>query len=468
MGTVTLADDTVLGRQVALKRVSGMAGEQGMLRLGREALVGASVSHPNLVSVYDVETSEEGDVVIVMEYVEGETLRHTIARRQRLPPSDALPILAGAAAALDAIHQRGIVHRDVKPANILLGAHGTVKVADLGIASVVDRTRITTSGAVLGSLSYMAPEQLDDAPATPAMDVYALAAVAYELLSGQKARREANPVALAYAISTQPPPDLRQVWPEAPAEAAELLMRAMSRDPNERPSSAGQLVGRLQAALTPESTEQTPALAPIALERPSRPEPDRAPGRRPAVDRRPSRSRVFVPLLALLAVAGIVAVVLTGGGGSHHPASRSAAAGAQSHRKSTGRTGAAATANSPSSTTTAQAPSTAASAHSPSSAVQTFYTLAAAHRYGTAWALTDPTLQSQLGGYQSFENTFSTDRSITFGSARTVAQSAGAATVAISTRSVQTTGTHTCSGTVDLRSAGAAQWQLHMLHVSCT
>ena len=252
MGRVDLAEDTRLGRRVALKRMGGPADTRGVARLRREALAGASLSHVNLVSVYDVVTSEDGHLIVVMEYIPGGTLRDELNRRHKLPPGDALRVLEGVAAGLDAIHQRGIVHRDVKPSNILLGDEGAVKVADLGIAAVADRTRITTSGAVFGSLSYMAPEQLDASPSTPAIDIYALSAVAYEVLSGEKARRETNPVTLAYAIATQPPPDLRNVWRQAPPGAADVLVKGMARHPSERPSSAGDLVRRLRAALATE------------------------------------------------------------------------------------------------------------------------------------------------------------------------------------------------------------------------
>jgi len=249
MGTVSLADDTTLGRQVALKRVTAAAGERGILRLRREALVGASISHNNLVSIYDVDESEDGELVILMEYVEGETLRDAIARQDGgLGTEETLRILSWAAAGLDAIHDQGIVHRDVKPANVLLGKNGEVKVADLGIAAVSDRTQITTAGAIIGSLRYMAPEQIHEGEATSAIDIYALAAVAYETLSGKRARREPNPIALAYAMENKPPPDLSDVWPEAPAAAAELLKRAMDRDPARRSRSAGELKDRLRSA----------------------------------------------------------------------------------------------------------------------------------------------------------------------------------------------------------------------------
>jgi eukaryotic-like serine/threonine-protein kinase len=264
MARVDLAEDTLLGREVALKRMSGAVDDRGLSRLRREALAGASLSHPNLVAIYDVVDSDEGELVVVMEYISGGTLRDLLNQKGRLPAEEALRILDGVAAGLDAIHARGIVHRDVKPSNILLGDGGTVKIADLGIAAIPDRTRITTTGSVVGSLSYMAPEQLENEPSTPAIDIYALAAVAYEVLSGEKARKETNPVTLAHAIATQDPPNLGNDWPEAPAGAAQLLVRAMSRDPAARPHSAGELVSRLRGELAPEPTTRVSRPAPGA------------------------------------------------------------------------------------------------------------------------------------------------------------------------------------------------------------
>src|SRR5947209_3599440 len=131
MSHVVLADDRLLARRVALKRMNASDDTQALLRLRREALIGASVSHPNLVSIYDIVAAGGGEYVIVMEYVEGETLRDALAGGGRLPVGKLLTILEGVAAGLDAIHAEGSVHRDVKPANILLAANGDVKLADL-------------------------------------------------------------------------------------------------------------------------------------------------------------------------------------------------------------------------------------------------------------------------------------------------------------------------------------------------
>lgn len=266
MSHVVLAQDVLLGRRVALKRMNAGDDTKALLRLRREALIGASVSHPNLVSIYDIVAAGGGEYVIVMEYVEGETLREALASGKRLPVAKVLTILDGVAAGLDAIHAQRIVHRDVKPANILLAANGEVKLADLGIASAPDRTRITMEGAILGTLSYLAPEQLEGKPVTPATDVYGLAAVAYEALSGRKARPETNALALAHAVTTRPPPDLRAVWPEAPAAVAQLLSRGMSADPAVRPKAATELTRRLHDALElpPTVPHARPSTAPVA------------------------------------------------------------------------------------------------------------------------------------------------------------------------------------------------------------
>jgi serine/threonine protein kinase len=524
MAKVTLADDTVLGRQVALKRVYATGDPQGILRLKREALVGASLNHPNLVFVYDAHLQDDGDVVIVMEYVEGETLADLISARGALPPDEAIRVLRGVATALDAIHQQGIVHRDVKPANVLLGRDGAVKLADLGVADVADRTHITSSGAVVGSFSYMAAEQLEGATPSRAMDVYALAAVAFEILTGQKARPQSNPLALAHAISTQPPPDLRAAWPAAPAEAAEVLRRGMSADPGMRPGSAGELVRRLESAFAPaHATEAAPVAVappprtdrppprpdrpPLRADRPppraERPPPrtDRPPPRTdrppPRTDRPPPRGErerraVMVPALlalAALAVAGLVVAILTSGGAGKKPAgTATTTAHRTSHQPSTSQrpsttgstsssatppaTGATSSTAAPATTTAAPATTTAAptttASSTPASAVEQFYTDAATHQYPQAWALADQNLRNELGGYAGFQNLMSSVRSITFHRAATAAGSTSStATVALQTTSVQTNRTQQCTGTARTVRAGGG-WLVDGVSIRCS
>jgi serine/threonine protein kinase len=498
MATVTLAEDTLLGRRVALKRVVRTADRQGISRLRREALVGASISHPNLVSIYDV-ISEEDDVIIVMEYVDGTTLRDSISQDGRLAPREAVRVLRGVAAALDAIHQRGIVHRDVKPPNILLGRGGEVKLADLGIAAAPDRTSITMEGSLLGSFSYMSPEQLEGGSATPAMDIYALSAVAYEALSGKRARQEDNPLTLAHAIATRPPPDLSEVWPEAPPAAAALLKRGMSRSPAERPRTAGELVQRLEAALAAAeerpTSQTTRAIAAVPVPVSASPRPPEFLREKPQDTRR--KSWVAPVLLGLVVLAVLIAVLASSGGtpkqtASTHrtvarhrtkPAKKKASAKRKAPAQANGpsvplstpTTSSSGAAAGPATTyppTTASPPATSgdtAGASTPVTATERFYELAASHQYTSAWALADPAFRSQLGGYDSFVSGQSGDRRIIFHQAEVTNQGPSSATVAVRTTSIRDNGTQQCSGTVyTVRSTGTGGWLLHQIAINCS
>jgi eukaryotic-like serine/threonine-protein kinase len=530
MADVRLGYDTVLGRSVALKRVRAASGVSRLKRVRREALVGASLSHPNLVSVYDVIEEDNGDLVIVMEYVAGDTLQELIRKRGALPPARALPILEGVARALDAVHRRGIVHRDVKPGNILLGVDGAIKLADLGIAAVDDRTKITTAGEVLGTFSYMAPEQLEGESSQRAMDIYALAAVAFEVLCGRRARRESNPVALAHAIATRPAPDLRDCWAQAPPAAAEVLKGGMAADPAKRPRTAGELVGKLRAAIA-----LTPAPAPVPRTR-ARPTPPavavapalaqqhRAGGsvrRMPAANppgppsngsdaapqkvavpkvnqpaRRQRMAALALALLAAMAVVGVSVAALSSGGAGKHSGSNGPTAQAtraptrraqprRSHRSSTasvtGRSGQAGGSAGP----VAAAPPPAASANgaaasaittntgagltTPSDTVQAFYEAAARHDYSAAWQLADNNMRNQLNGFDSFQGQMSRVRLITFHQARTLAGSTPSlATVALQTTAVLVDRTQNCSGTAQTLRVQSGAWLLDHISISCT
>lgn len=244
MATVFLATDERLERPVAVKRLQTDAPEASLIRFEREARLGAALNHPNLVTVYDTAATEEG-ALIVMEYVPGYSLAD-LAARGALRAERALPILRSVAEALDHAHTQDVVHRDVKPANVLLRDDGVVKLADLGIARAIGATQLTSEGSVIGTLAYMAPERTRGPGAGgPESDVYALAAVAYELLSGEPPRD---------TVSTdwdeQRPPDLRSGWPAAPGRAPEVLARGLDPDPERRQTTATRLVEELGESIT--------------------------------------------------------------------------------------------------------------------------------------------------------------------------------------------------------------------------
>ena len=247
MATVFLCKDDRLGRSVAVKRLHAHSPEETAQRFVREAKLGASLNHPNIVAVYDIATDDEG-VLIVMEHVDGMNLADAL-RKGPLGTERALSVVRDVAAALDHAHGQGVVHRDIKPANVLLRKDGMTKLVDLGIATAADQTKITRSGVVLGTAAYMAPEQIEGGATGPHTDIYSLSVVAYEALSGKRARSGRTPMEIAHQVATDGPPDLQEVWSQAPSEAAAVLCRGMAQDPAERPSSAGELADQLDAAL---------------------------------------------------------------------------------------------------------------------------------------------------------------------------------------------------------------------------
>jgi eukaryotic-like serine/threonine-protein kinase len=228
------------------------------------------------------------------------------------------------------------VHRDVKPGNVLLRRDGVTKLVDLGIATAQDHTRLTHSGMVLGTAAYMAPEQLEGDETTRATDIYALGVVAYEALTGERAREGRTPLELAHRIATSPPPDLRDALPDASPQAAEVLKRAMARDPRDRPASAGELASGLARALEEPPTAPTravpptrmapravpvPAPAPAATPAAAKPPPPTAPPRRPGPTpgKRPVGAIALALVFLVLAAAVVIAAVLSSGDGGGEP-----------------------------------------------------------------------------------------------------------------------------------------------------
>ena len=313
MATVDLAHDVELDRSVALKRLAENLARDEELerRFLREARLAARLSHPNVVRVFDV-GEDGGRPYIAMEYVAGETLAELIARRGRLPAVEAARLGTQMCAGLAAAHAAGLVHRDVKPQNLLLGTDGVLKLGDFGIAAGHEGTRLTLDGTVLGTAGYLAPEQARGERVTAAADIYAVGAVLYELLTGEPSRTVGSLAELA-ADDGFRPPDLAARAPEAPLELVTAVTACLSVRPDDRPPSAA-AVARLLAPVAAEADTlalpQDPAQR--ATEILARPQ-----GTRPRWARR--RVAAIASLVAA-AVAGLVtAVALSSGGGNSSP-----------------------------------------------------------------------------------------------------------------------------------------------------
>ncbi|WP_130386230.1 serine/threonine-protein kinase [Kribbella sp. VKM Ac-2569] len=253
MGEVYRAEDQQLGRSVAVKLLLPSNRDPGAAqRFQREARAAARLSDPHVVSVYDFGHHRDG-FFLVMELVEGPTVAAELARRGRLPLDRAIDIVEQAAAGLAAAHLEGVVHRDVKPGNLLLAEDGTVKVADFGIAHVPGEgaTTLTATGQIIGSAVYLAPERARGGPGGTAADVYSLGCVLYQLVTGQPPFTGEHPAAILYqhVDATPAPPSL--TLPELDGQFERVLLRMLAKDPEERPSAAeiahGSLLGRLYA-----------------------------------------------------------------------------------------------------------------------------------------------------------------------------------------------------------------------------
>lgn len=326
---VHLARDAELDRPVAVKLLAPGGGHAFAERFAREARLAAAVAHPNVVRVFDV-GEEEGMRWIVMEYVEGESLAERLRRRGRLSAAEAVRLGAQAAEGLGAAHRAGLVHRDVKPHNLLVAPDGTVKVADFGVAHGPKATRLTEPGTLLGTAAYAAPEQAGPGELTAAADVYSLVAVLYEALTGRPPHEAGSLAELAVAQREgriTPPRDLE---PSVPPALEAVLMRALARNPAYRPATGGELARELTAAVAsaptaptaPTAAVRTPASTSNSLlldrERPTPPLGAGCSAGTKASDsllldrRRPAAIAAAAALLA--AVAAGLAVTLTRGG----------------------------------------------------------------------------------------------------------------------------------------------------------
>lgn len=250
MGEIFRATDQALGRAVAIKVLAERFAQDEAVRerFTREALAAARLSgRPNVVTIFDV-GEWRGRPFIVMEYLSGGTLDERI-RRGRIPVAQAVEWLEQAALALDAAHAEGVIHRDVKPGNLLLDRDDNVHVADFGIASAAGMDSLTKSGTVLGTAAYLSPEQARGERSTPASDLYGLAVVAWELLTGKRPFGGDTAAAEAAAHVYAEIPALTGKRPDLPAELDDVFRRALAKEPRNRYASAGELVAELRSAL---------------------------------------------------------------------------------------------------------------------------------------------------------------------------------------------------------------------------
>ena len=268
MATVWRATDEILTRPVAIKILHARlaADPEFVARFRREAVAAARLSHPSIVSIYDTCADPEA---IVMELVDGRTLRAELDGRGFLPPAEAVEIASGIAAALDTAHKAGIVHRDVKPANVLLSGDGRVKVADFGIAKAArsvgtdhdpDLPDLTNVGYMVGTAKYLAPEQVSGGDVDARTDVYALGAVLYEMLCGRPPFSGDNDMATAVARLHGMPDRPRSVLPTIPRRLDEIAMRALATSPADRYDSASAMWSELQAASASAEIDGSPAV----------------------------------------------------------------------------------------------------------------------------------------------------------------------------------------------------------------
>jgi tRNA A-37 threonylcarbamoyl transferase component Bud32 len=251
MGDVWKGEDTVLGRTVAVKILqSALLDEPGFIeRFRGEARVMATIDHPGVVRVYDYgeSTITGGGTVayLVMEFVEGEALSRTLSRVGRLTPARTMNLIAQAGDALQAAHDKGIVHRDVKPGNLLVRPDGKLVLTDFGIARTAAGSQLTQAGSILGTASYVSPEQASGATVTPASDVYSLGVVAYQCVAGRRPFEGDNPVAVAMShIREQPPPLPADI--QGPIRT--VIERSMAKDPGQRWPSAAAFAGAARQA----------------------------------------------------------------------------------------------------------------------------------------------------------------------------------------------------------------------------
>src|ERR1700691_2733165 len=343
MSVVYRAENPRLRSDIALKVLPPALAVDEVFRARflNESRIAASLSHPNVIPIYDM-GSHEDLLYIAMRYVSGFDLRQMVKKRGRIPAAEALYLAGQVARALDAAHREGLVHRDVKPGNLLI-EHGSdendpdhVYLADFGISKhATSRSGLTTTGQLLGTVDYVAPEHIMGDRVTGAADQYSLGCVLYECLTGRVPFDKDMDAAIIWAHVEQSPPRPSLLCPDLPADLDEVFARVMAKQPSDRYPSCREFVDAARAALAGSRQADVPTRHGTTGPRPDLPIRDGATGPRPDLPapgenrshggparrpRKPSRSRLLAALAALvLVVAGTASWVLVGGGFGSHP-----------------------------------------------------------------------------------------------------------------------------------------------------
>ena len=459
--TVFLARDERLQRDVAIKRVHGAeVTATTAKRLWREARIMASLRHPNLVAIYDMVVDGE-DLLLVMEYVEGRTLADVLTSAPFSWERTA-ELLAPVASALDYAHSQGVVHRDLKPPNVLVGDDGSVKVADLGLATAAEITKITPPGSIMGTPAYMAPEQARPGTPTPAADVFALATIAFEALSGTLPRWGRTVMAILAQAEREPPSDLREHRPNTPAGVAQALIRGMSPIPEQRQRSASALLDDLAVGFAETRTSEVPSTglpSPLPSQRPVR--------LRGVVHRRTRMLALATVTLAVVAIAAVWAIRR----GEPSPSSSSPRVARATPARtplSTSSPTASPTASPSAAAPAATSTPSSAAALSATQTVRAFYRRAAAGDYARAWSLAGPQMRRAFGNsLQRFTRDLSSLQRIGFQRVAIVARDKAGVTVDIRSVATHVNRVDRCTGTLRAIRQPKGGWLVEPAGVRC-
>jgi eukaryotic-like serine/threonine-protein kinase len=306
MAEVWAAVDVELERRVALKLLLGAADPE---RFAREARAAAGLSHPAICQLYDYGDAG-GRPYIVLEYLPGGTLEERLATGEPLADGDAARIAREVASGLAHAHERGLVHRDIKPGNVLFDEEGAAKITDFGIARILSESTLTEAGTLLGTATYISPEQARGERATPASDVYSFGVVLYRMLTGRLPFEAESPLELAAMHESADPPPISSLRSDAPPALERVATAALAKRPEERPQDGSDL---LDALLGEPEAAVTAVLAPAGPA-------DRLTAEPEGVSRRAPRALLFGGVLAALAAGGAAAALLTSNGDSEAPA----------------------------------------------------------------------------------------------------------------------------------------------------